>query len=48
MEENVHFVGKVSSSPNVPQARTIENLWGILTQKLYEGGLEAKTHAAEI
>jgi len=29
--------------PNVPQARPIENLWGILAQKIYEGGWEAKT-----
>ena len=32
MEENV------SNPPNVPQARPIENLWGILAQKVYEGG----------
>ena len=29
--------------PNVPQARPIENLWGILAQKVYEGGWEATT-----
>ena len=29
--------------PNVPQARPIENLWGILAQKVYEGEWEAKT-----
>ena len=28
---------------DVPQARPIENLWGILAQKVYEGGWEAKT-----
>ena len=26
--------------PNVPQARPIENLWGILAQIVYEGGWE--------
>ncbi len=28
---------------NVPKARPIENFWGCLTQKLYEGGWEAET-----
>ena len=37
MEENVHFVEKFSNSPNVPQARSIENLLGILGSKVYEG-----------
>ena len=39
MNENV----KMSNPPNVPQARPIENLWGILAQKVYEGGWEATT-----
>ena len=28
---------------NEPQARPIENFWGCLAQKVYEGGWEAKT-----
>ena len=41
MKENVHFVDKASNPPNVSQARPIENLWGILAQKVYEGGWQA-------
>ena len=44
MNENVYFVDETTNPPNVPQARPIENLWGILAQKVYEGGWEAKTH----
>ena len=29
--------------PNVPQARSIENCWGCLAQKIYEGVWEAET-----
>ena len=43
MNENVYFVDETTNPPNVPQARPIENLWGILAQKVYEGGWEAKT-----
>ena len=43
MEENLHFVERTSNPPNVPQARPIENLWGILAQKVYEGGWKART-----
>ena len=43
MNENVYFVDETTNSPNVPQARPTENLWGILAQKVYEGGWEAKT-----
>ena len=43
MEENVHFVEKASNLPNVPQARQIEKLWGILAHKVYEGGWQART-----
>ena len=43
MEENVTFVAKTSNPPNVPQARPIENFWGCLAQKVYEGGWQAKT-----
>ena len=43
MNENLPFVNNTTNPPNVPQARPIENLWGILAQKVYEGGWEAKT-----
>ena len=39
MDENVKDI----NPPNVPQARPIENFWGCLVQKVYEGGWEAKT-----
>ena len=41
MDENLYFVDKGSSPPNVPQARSIENFWGCLAQKVYEGGWQA-------
>jgi transposase len=41
MEQNVNYVAKKVNPPNVPQARPIENFWGWLTQKVYEGGWEA-------
>ena len=43
MNENVYFVDETTNPPNVPQARPIENLWGILAQKVYEWGWEATT-----
>jgi hypothetical protein len=43
MNQNVYFVRKGSNPPNVPQARPIENFWGCLAQKVYEGGWAAKT-----
>ena len=41
MSQNVNYVEKQLNPPNVPQARPIENFWGWLTQKVYEGGWEA-------
>ena len=41
MKENVDLVEKTSNCPNVPQGTPIENLWGILAQKAYEGGRQA-------
>ena len=38
MDENLYFVDKGSNPPNVPQARPIENFWGCLAQKVFEGG----------
>ena len=43
MDENVKFVSKDITPPNVPQARPIENFWGYLAPKVYEGGWEAET-----
>ena len=43
MNGKVKYVPKHLYSPNVPQARPIENFWGCLAQKVYEGGWEAKT-----
>ena len=43
MEENEHLVEKASNPPNVSQARPIENLCGILAQKVYEWGWQAST-----
>ena len=39
--QNVNYVPKPFNPPNVSQARPIENFWGWLTQKVYEGGWEA-------
>ena len=43
INENVKFLPNNINPPNFPQARPIENLWGCLAQKVYEGGWEAKT-----
>ena len=40
MDENFNFVSK---EINLPRASPIENFWGSLAQKVYEGGREAKT-----
>ena len=38
-----NFVEKGINSPNIPQARPIENFWGDLSQKVYEKDWQAKT-----
>jgi hypothetical protein len=43
MKENLPFFDNTAIHLNVPQAGLIENLWGILAKKIYEGGWEAKT-----
>ena len=43
MNEHVKFVSKRFNPLNVPQTCPIENFWGCLAQKVYEGGWEAKT-----
>ncbi|XP_065668006.1 uncharacterized protein LOC136088249 [Hydra vulgaris] len=43
MDQYVYYVDKKSNPPNVPQARPIENFWGHLAQKVYEGDWQAST-----
>jgi hypothetical protein len=43
MKENLQLVNNTTYLQNVQQARLIKNLWGILAQKIYEGGWEAAT-----
>lgn len=43
MKANINFVPVENNPPNVPQARPVEDFWGFLSQKVYEGGWEAKT-----
>lgn len=43
--ENIRYVPKDFNPPNVPKARPIEDFWGILAQKVYERGWEAKSAA---
>ena len=43
MEEKALFVEKASNPQNVPQARPIGNFCGILRQKVYERGWQART-----
>jgi hypothetical protein len=40
---DVYFVDETHNPLNVPQARPIETLWGILAQKIYEEGWDATT-----
>ena len=40
MDEYVNYVDKES---NVPQAQPIENFWGHLAQRVYEGGWQTST-----
>ena len=37
MDQNINYVSKHINSPNVSQVRPIENFWGWLSQKVYEG-----------
>jgi hypothetical protein len=38
-----HFFDKLVKNRNFEFPSSIENLWGILAQKIYEGGWEATT-----
>jgi hypothetical protein len=42
-EEGIPYVAKVDNPANVPKARPIEDFWGLLKQKVYEGGWQAKS-----
>ncbi len=48
MKENVAFVYNSINLQNVAQAGQIENLWGILAQKINEGGWKATTQQESI
>lgn len=41
--ENIHFVAKLSNPPNIPQVRSIENVWALLKAEVYRDGWEAST-----
>jgi hypothetical protein len=43
MKENLYFVDETANPQNVPQTRPKENLWGILAQKVNEGGWKTTT-----
>ena len=43
MNENLPFVNNTTHPQNVLQVRLIENLWGILAQKINEGWWKATT-----
>ena len=43
LKGNLPFGNKTTNPQNVPQARSRENLWGILAQKVYEGGWKTTT-----
>ena len=38
----IPIVEEDSNPPNLPQARPIENFWGILSSKMYEDGWRAQ------
>jgi hypothetical protein len=40
---NINFVPKQDNPPNLPQARPIENVWGMLKAIVYDKGWEAKS-----
>ena len=42
-EKNIRFVANSDNPPNVTQLRPIENLWGILKSRVYDGDWKVKT-----
>lgn len=41
-EKNINFVQKDQNPANMPECRPIEDLWGIIKSKVYEGNWQAK------
>jgi hypothetical protein len=48
MDENVKFVPKDINPPNVPQARPIENFWGVFGTKSLRGRMGGQNGPAAI
>ena len=49
LEQNgIAYVKKEENPPSAPQIRPIENYWGILKMKVYEGNWSAKNREALI
>jgi hypothetical protein len=42
-QHKVKFIPKQVNPPNIPKARPIEDFWSVFSNKVYEGGWEAKT-----
>ena len=47
-ENGIAYVEKDENPPNSPQIRPIENYWGILKMKVYDGNWSAKDREALI
>jgi len=47
-ENSIAYVEKEENPPSAPQIRPIENYWGILKMKVYEGNWSAKDREALI
>ena len=47
-KNGIAFVEKDENPPNAPQIRPIENYWGILKMRVYEGNWSAKDREALI
>ena len=45
-ENGIAYVEKEENPPSAPQIRPIENYWGILKMKVYEGNWSAKDREA--
>ena len=41
-DNGIAFVEKIDNPPKAPQIRPIENYWGFLKMKVYEGNWKAK------
>ena len=41
--EKIPFVSRQNNPPTVPQARQIETVWAMLSEKVYENNWEART-----